>query len=40
MLVKKESPNMGTKTMEIAKAVDEIKRRVKKESPNMGTKTF
>ena len=35
--VKKESPNMGTKTIVIRYPIN-IKMIVKKESPNMGTK--
>ena len=37
-IVKKESPNMGTKTIHLAVSARE--REVKKESPNMGTKTL
>ena len=38
MIVKKESPNMGTKTSTISAISESLITVVKKESPNMGTK--
>ena len=39
LFVKKESPNMETKTLPLPPCTGNHRHQVKKESPNMGTKT-